>query len=237
MTEEKIAVITGASQGIGKVIALGLAEDGYRCVLIARSKDKLQALSEEIAGMERALIPDIRVVDVTDENAIVQTIIAICVRWKRIDVLVNNAGLWQTGSLGVASENIKKLMDTNLIAPYLFINATLPIMKWQGSGYIINISSRSGKIGFAGSGLYSASKFALNGLSESLYKELAPFGIKLTTICPSWVNTAMAIEAGSPLNPEDMIQPEDIVSSIRYLFSLSSSACIKELVLECKMTL
>lgn len=237
MSENKIAVITGASQGIGRAIALGLAKEGYRCVLLARSQDKLQALSKEIQSIKQALKPDVKVVDVMDENAVIQSIAEICVRWQRIDVLVNNAGLWQKSSLGVTTENIKKLMDTNLIAPYLFINATLPIMKWQGSGYIINISSRSGKIGFAGSGLYSASKFALNGLSESLYKELSAFGIKLTNICPSWVNTTMAMQAGSPLKPEEMIQTQDIAETVRYLLKLPSAVCIKEIILECQNTL
>ncbi|NOQ36161.1 MAG: SDR family NAD(P)-dependent oxidoreductase [Methylococcaceae bacterium] len=236
MTTNKIAVITGASQGIGKAIALGLAEDGYQTILIARSHDKLLAVAEEITQINPALKPELFALDILQGENIKNVIQQIQEKYQGIDVFINNAGVWLTGSLGVEKEKIENLLATNFIAPYLFIDEVSPFMKQQGAGYIINISSRSGKIGFAGSGLYSASKFALNGLSESLYKELAPFGIKVTNICPSWVNTEMAQEANSPLNPEDMIQPQDIVTSLRYLLNLSAPTAVKELLIECTKT-
>jgi len=107
-------------------------------------------------------------------------------------------------------------------------------MKQQKSGFIINVASRAGKISYADSGIYSASKFGLVGLSESLYKKLAPFGIKVTTICPGIVDTQMASEAATKLSSEEMIQPIDIMETIRWLLKLSMSTCVKEAVIECK---
>lgn len=104
-------------------------------------------------------------------------------------------------------------------------------MKQQQSGYIFNVASRSGKVGFAGSGGYSASKFGLVGLNESLYRELTPQGIKVTALCPAWVNTKMAREAGTPLEAGEMIQPDDLFETIRWLLNLSSGACVKEVVI------
>ena len=105
-------------------------------------------------------------------------------------------------------------------------------MKKQKSGYIFNISSRAGIIGFAGNAGYVASKFGLVGFSQSLYRELTPQGIKVTAICPSWVNTRMAYEAGTPAEPEEMIQPEDIFQTVKWLLSLSPGASVKEIVVD-----
>ncbi|HYQ58420.1 MAG TPA: SDR family NAD(P)-dependent oxidoreductase, partial [Draconibacterium sp.] len=90
----------------------------------------------------------------------------------------------------------------------------------------------SGKVGFATSGAYSASKFGVVGLSEALYRELNPLGIRVTALCPGWVNTKMAYEAGTPLEGEQMIQPDDLFKTIEWLLNLSSGACVKEVILE-----
>jgi len=124
------------------------------------------------------------------------------------------------------------MLDTNLTAQFVFLQAIVPIMKEQKSGYIFNVASRAGKIGFAGSGGYNASKFGLVGLNESLYRELVPLGIRVTALCPAWVNTKMAYEAGSKLRQIQMIQPEDIFETIRWLLTLSLGACVKEVVIE-----
>ena len=124
------------------------------------------------------------------------------------------------------------MLDTNLTAQFVFLSAVIPVMKEQKSGYIFNVASRAGKIGFAGSGGYSASKFGLVGLNESLYRELTPLGISVTALCPGWVNTNMAYEAGTTLKGKQMIQPDDLFKTIKWLLSLSPGACVKEVVLE-----
>jgi NAD(P)-dependent dehydrogenase (short-subunit alcohol dehydrogenase family) len=106
--------------------------------------------------------------------------------------------------------------------------AVVPLMQAQGAGYIVNISSLCGKVGFAGMGGYTASKFALQGLNECLYRELVPRGIKVTAICPSWVAAPMASYA--PFPQESLIQCSDIVATVLYLLNLSPGACPMEIV-------
>jgi 3-oxoacyl-[acyl-carrier protein] reductase len=107
-------------------------------------------------------------------------------------------------------------------------------MKKQNSGYIFNIASRAGKVGVATQGGYAASKFGVVGLNDSLFNELASFGIKVTAICPGWVDTDLGVR--SSLAKEDKILVEDVVKTIPFLLGLSPNCCIKEIVLECRKT-
>ena len=111
------------------------------------------------------------------------------------------------------------------------------IMKAQKNGYIFNIASRAAKYGFADGGIYGSTKFAFLGLAESLYREFAPLGIRVTTLCPGWVNTEMAKKAGTPFKDEEMVQPDDLLNTIRYLLNLSENVCIKDIVFEMKKSI
>ena len=231
MAENEIAIITGAGKGIGKAIALGLAKLNYQTVLIGRNAMDLENVSREIV-LSNGLTPIICQLDITDSEKVRHTIQYILKRYNRIDVLVNNAGIYVDGSTDVSEENFRKMLDTNLTAQFIFLQEIVPVMKKQKSGNIFNVASRAGKIGFVGSGGYNASKFGLVGLNESLYRELVPLGIRVTAICPGWVNTKMAYQAGSKLQPKQMIQPEDIFHTIQWLLSLSTGTCVKEVVIE-----
>ena len=110
-------------------------------------------------------------------------------------------------------------------------------MKAQGKGYIFNIVSRAAKYGFPDGGIYGSTKFAFLGLAESLYRELAPLGIHVTSLCPGWVNTEMAKKAGTPFKNDEMVQPDDILNTIRYLLNLSPNVCIKDIVFEMKKSI
>ena len=234
MKDKGIAIITGASRGIGHCLAKGLAEDGYKCVLIARNEQRLQILVNEISQIVPAeLKPEYLSIDITDHQKVIKAINRLTRKGGSLSILVNNAGIWLDGTLKESPEKFIELLTTNLVAPYVIINAIVEEMKKNRRGYIFNIASRAGIYGFSGSGLYSASKFGLVGLSESLYRELAEYQVKVTTICPGWVNTKMAQEANTPLKDYEMIQPLDILNSIRYVLSLSESACIREILLEC----
>ena len=228
--QHKTAIITGASKGIGKAVALGLSKMGYQTVLIGRNSDDLQAVSGKISG-DGGLKPAVFSLDITDSAGIAAAVQQIMEQFGRIDVLVNNAGVHFGGSLSLPPEDFKAMLETNLTAQFVFAREVVPVMKEQQSGYIFNVASRSGKVGFAGSGGYCASKFGLMGLSESLYRELTPQGIKVTALCPAWVNTRMAFKAGTPLEPEEMIQPGDLFETIRWLLNLSDGACVKEVVI------
>jgi 3-oxoacyl-[acyl-carrier protein] reductase len=232
-----LAIITGAGRGIGKAIAGGLAADGYKIILVSRTKHQLESVVREIkknldAGAESS--PSIYKLDVTEQSAVRSLVRDIMKLYGRVDILVNNAGLWIPGSTNISTEDFQKLCDINLKAAFYFMKEVIPIMQKQGKGYIFNIASRSGKIGFINAGAYSATKFGLVGISESLHRELAPQGIKVTSICPGWVDTIMAEEAETPLSREEMLRPEDIMETLRWLLHLSPVASVKEVMIECR---
>ena len=152
---------------------------------------------------------------------------------SRSDVLVNNAGQFRPGSIEADIEDLDAVVGTNLKGAFLMLKAVVPVMKAQERGHIINLSSITGKWGYAGYGIYAASKFALQGLTESLYKEMIEHGVKVTAICPNWVATEMAVAAGGTLPPEDMIQLDDLVKTVSWLLGLSRAACPREVVIDC----
>jgi NAD(P)-dependent dehydrogenase (short-subunit alcohol dehydrogenase family) len=226
----KVAIITGATKGIGKAIAIGFGKMNYQTVLIGRNQDDLKKVADEITNSGGPL-PSRFSLDITDSEKVKETVNEVIKQYGRIDILVNNAGIHFGGSLDLPEENFKKMLETNLVAQLVFAQEVVPVMKKQQSGYIFNVASRSGKVGFAGNGGYAASKFGLVGLNESLYRLLTPQGIKVTALCPAWVNTQMARETGTPLEAEEMIQPEDLYRTILWLLSLSPGACVKEVVI------
>ena len=226
----KVALITGASKGIGKEIAIGFGRLGYQTILTGRNEEDLQQVVQEIQS-EGNIKPDYYSLDIRYSGEVNKMVEDIVERHGRIDVLVNNAGIHQKGTLELSENDFKSLMETNITGQFIVAKAVVPVMKKRGSGYIFNVASRSAKIGFAGTGGYCASKFGLLGLSESLYRELTPQGIKVTALCPAWVNTDMAERAGSPLEPEDRIQTKDLFNTIQWLLNLSSGACVKEVVM------
>lgn len=230
MTSIKIALITGGSKGIGKGIAIGFARLGYQTILTGRNEEDLQQVVQEIYS-EGNIKPGYYSLDIRDSDSVNKMVEAVVDLHSRIDVLVNNAGIHFKGTLGMQEEDFRRLIDTNITGQFIMAKAVAPVMKKQGSGYIFNVASRSAKVGFAGTGGYCASKFGLLGLSESLYREFTPQGIKVTALCPAWVDTDMADRAGSPLQPEQRIQPGDIFHTIEWLLNLSSGACVKEVVI------
>jgi 3-oxoacyl-[acyl-carrier protein] reductase len=234
----KVALITGATRGIGRAVAFGLAQDGYDLALTARTQMDLSDLLAELQS-RNDLHGDhtVHVLDVSDSEAIQSAIVEIHKHYGRIDVLVNNAGAYIPGGTELAIQEMDRMLRVNLLAPFQFMQAVLPMMKHQGTGHVFNIASRAGKVGFAGDGGYVASKFGLVGLSESIYRECASAGISVTALCPGWTNTAMAQDAGTPLTEEEMIQPRDILETLRWLLRLSPSVRVKEVILECRHSL
>ena len=228
-----LAIVTGASRGIGRALAVGLAECGYQLALVARDKEALQRVRKEIQGINDGIVTETYPLDVTDAVAVRDLVAGIASKRERIDVLVNNAGLFRAGSLDAEVEDLDAVVKTNLNGSFLMLKAVVPVMKAQGRGHVINLSSIAGKWGFAGYGVYAASKFALQGLTESLYKEMLEHKVKVTAICPNWVATEMAVAAGGTLPADEMIQLDDLVKTVSWILSLSPAACPREVVIDC----
>ena len=229
--KNKVAVITGAGKGIGFAVASELASLGFSLGIVARNENDIAAASAEILQQ----YPDVKIIydafDVADENHAANFVSRVRSELGDVSVLVNNAGFYKPGTAFASMDDVVKSVDVNYLAAVRFVQAVLPTMRNHNSGYIFNIASLCGVEAFPDTGIYSASKFALVGYSSALAQELAPEGIKVTALCPSWVNTQGAGDA--PMNPEDMIQTNDIALTIRYLLSLGSAVSIREIIIRC----
>jgi len=185
---EKVAIVTGSSSGIGFETALALAKEGYFTYATMRDTTKSGKI-KEIAQKENLKI-NILELDVDDENSVKAAIAQILDQKQRIDVLVNNAGWGLWGCVeDVSVDEFKEQFETNFFSIIRLIQEVAPTMRKQGSGTIINVSSVVGRIGFPASPAYISSKFALEGLSESLRFEFAPFGIDVIIIEPGVIKT------------------------------------------------
>jgi len=178
-----VAVVTGAPAGIGLATARVLSEAGMRVVICARRRERLDRLAAQIAaaGGEAAVFG----LDVTDAVAVRAMVEDIVSRWGRIDVLVNNAGRGLSATVeDTKPEEFRALLELNVMAAFTAIQAVLPWMRRQGRGHIINVSSIVGRRGVPYRGAYSATKFALGGLSEALRVELVGTGIPVSVVYP-----------------------------------------------------
>jgi len=185
---EKVALVTGSSTGIGFETSLALARDGFYTFATMRDIVKGEKI-KEIAGKENLSIEIIEL-DVDKEDSVKNAVQNIMKKKQRIDVLVNNAGWGLWGSVeDVSVDEFKTQFETNFFSVIRMIQEVAPIMREQNSGNIVNISSIAGRIGFPISPAYISSKFALEGLSESLRFELMPFGINVIIIEPGMIKT------------------------------------------------
>jgi len=188
MFMEKVAIVTGASSGIGFETTLALAREGYYTYATMRDITKSDKIKE--LGQKDGLKISVLELDVDNEDSIKTAIKKILDEKQRIDVLVNNAGWGLWGCVeDVSIDEFKAQFNTNFFSVVKLIQEVGPTMRTQGSGKIINISSVAGRIGFPASPAYISSKFALEGLSESLRLEMAPFGIDVIIIEPGVIKT------------------------------------------------
>jgi short-subunit dehydrogenase len=184
---DTVGIVTGASSGIGAQLARDLAQRGMQVALLARRLDRLTALAAEIGADALPLA-----CDVADRASVEAAVGAVLARWQRVDLLVNNAGfgrhvLFKDHDVA----DIERMMRTNYLGVVYATKAVLPAMRARGRGWIVNVSSVAGKLGQPDEAAYSASKFAVTGLSEGLALELAPLGIHVMTVYPALVRTEM----------------------------------------------
>ena len=229
---ERAALITGGSSGIGLAIARVLGQDGYGLTISSRRPEKLEAAAEQLRGegFDVLAVP----ANMADEQAIKDVAAQHRERWGRLDVLINNAGI----GIGapVAETETKKLdlqLNVNLRAVYLVARECIPMLKEAGAEHgkalIVNTASIAGKHGQGWLSAYSATKFGVVGLSQGMHKELSNEGIQVTALCPGFVATAMTDWIEGQVPKDEMIQPEDIAESVRFLLRTSPACVVPEI--------
>jgi NAD(P)-dependent dehydrogenase (short-subunit alcohol dehydrogenase family) len=227
----RVAIITGASSGVGYETARLLAREGAVVVASARRRDKLEWLVGEIAGDggQALALP----ADVTDSAQVTRLVESAQNLFGRIDILVNAAGV----ILKIApieqfgDAEFRAVIETNVYGAFYAARAAIPYMKRQRAGTIVNISSRVGKVGVANIAPFCAAKFALSGFSQAIGHELRPYNIYVTTIYPGMINTDI-----HPLNPGEELRRQlmtahDVAAAVLWTCTLPSSLRVDELPL------
>jgi 3-oxoacyl-[acyl-carrier protein] reductase len=230
MLTDKVAIVTGASRGIGRSIALALAGQGAKVVASARGAEALEGLIAEIRSLGGEAEPVVGDVSVeADANSLVERAVAV---YGRVDILVNNAGITRDGLLlRMKNEDWDAVLDTNLKGAFLCIRAVTKVMSKQRSGRIINISSVVGEMGNAGQANYCASKAGLLGLTKSVARELARRNVTVNAITPGFIVTDMtegmtdkAREAMTEQIPLGRLgKAEDVANAVLFLASDQSA--------------
>ena len=224
----KNALITGAGKGLGKVIAIALAQEGVNVGLVGRTEKDLVNLAEELKAYN--IKTAIAIADISEMEAVNVAVTKIKGELGVIDILVNNAGVGAFGNfMELEPSKWKEIIDINLMGAYYVTRAVLPEMIDRKIGDIINISSTAGKNGSALTSAYSASKFGLIGMSESLMQEVRKHNIRVTTMLPSTVATDMALNLKlTDGNPDKVMQPEDFAELLIAQLKLNRRVFVKE---------
>jgi NAD(P)-dependent dehydrogenase (short-subunit alcohol dehydrogenase family) len=230
---DRAALVTGGSSGIGLAIARALGEDGYGVTVASRRPQKLEAAADELrsAGIDVQAAP----ANMTEEEAVAGVVQAHRERFGRLDVLVNNAGVGIGEAMeGITTKYLDMQLGVNLRAVVIGTREGLPMLREAGAEHgkalIVNLASIAGKVGQAWLSVYSATKAGVIGFSQATQKEVAGQGIQVTALCPAFVDTPMTEFAKEQVNAEEMIRPEDIAESVRFLLVTSPACLVPEIV-------
>ncbi len=236
----KVAVVTGASSGIGAATARRLAQEGAAVAIAARREDRLAELADEIGKAGGKALPVSA--DVTNEDEATGLIEQANSELGRLDILVNNAGVMLLGPIQTAdTSEWRRMVDVNLMGLFYCTYAALPIMRDQGGGHIVNVSSVAGRTASMGVGVYNATKWGVGAFSESLRQEALNVNVRVTIIEPGMVATELAdhtTDAFAKQAIEDMrektkapLQAEDIAESIHYAVSQPQHVSVNEILI------
>lgn len=231
---QPVALVTGASRGIGAAVARMLGKKGYNLILTARTIDALETLAEEIRGQSPQVQVLVKPADVTDTPALERLVEESVAAMGRIDVLINNAGIaYKIGLLQEMSmEDIDRTLDVNLKAPIHLMKYVLPHMVGQQSGTIININSVAGKTAYPYWAVYDASKFGLHAMTQAVGEEQRSNNIRVVGIYPGAVATDIwdTVDLESAPNRGNMLQPTDVAQTISYILDQPMSVYIPEVM-------
>lgn len=223
-----VALVTGASRGIGRAIALRLAELGAAVAVCGRDKTALAAVASELKNLH-ARVHSL-IADVTDTNEIASLVSSTEAALGPISILVNNAGVGLFGPAHEKSEaDWDRVLNTNLKSVFLVSKAVAPSMIRRGSGDIVNISSLAGRNAFAGGGIYCASKWGLQGLTACMAEDLREHGIRVSIICPGSVATEFS--GRGPKDPSKALAPADVAHAVAMIVTQGPQSFLSEVQL------
>jgi NAD(P)-dependent dehydrogenase (short-subunit alcohol dehydrogenase family) len=230
----RVAVVTGAAQGIGRYIARKFAQSGYAVAL-----NDLRSPAETIADVQRANVPALELTgDISNEYVVSGFVEQVRAQWTRVDVLVNNAGIsCIRPAEETSADQFRRVLEVNLVAPFLLAKTFGSMMLAQGSGSIVNIASIAGIVGIGDRVAYNASKHGLIGITRTLAAEWGGRGVRCNAVCPGWVKTEMdaADQAGGSYTDTDITDrvpmgrfatPEDIANLVLFLADHEQSGFI-----------
>lgn len=228
MHKRKTAIVTGASKGIGKSIALKLAEENFDVFIFGRNEKKLISVKRNIIklGVNSEYFSG----DVSDQDFVQKSVYEVIKKNKKIDVLVNNAGVvYFEKFVDSKLEHFTEQFNTNVIGVYNFSKAVINNMLKNKSGTIINIVSQAGKFGFQYGTTYSATKHAVMGFSKSLHLEVRRSNVRVITICPGSVDTEMIVDSPVHKNANQLLKPENIAEIAFSVINLPEFALVSDL--------
>jgi 3-oxoacyl-[acyl-carrier protein] reductase len=224
----KVAIVTGASRGIGRAISLAFAAEGATTVLSARSQPDLEETAETVrtTGGQAVVVR----ADLVHEDSIKSLVRTTAERCGRLDILVNNAGITHSAPLeATRTEDLDRCWAVNARAPFLLCREALPLLRRASRGYIINIASVVGVKGYPQQSAYTASKHALRGMSMSLAEELRGSNVRVHVICPGGVDTDLVRNVRPDIATADLISPAEIAELVVYLVTHEGNAVLDEL--------
>jgi NADP-dependent 3-hydroxy acid dehydrogenase YdfG len=224
--EGKTVLITGASRGIGLAIARCLNDEGAKLILAARNRGPLVQVAQELPGTVMC-----KPMDVTKVGEVRQLIAAVKTKFGRLDVLINNAGVFTFKPFAKTSlEDWKRNIETNLTSIFLTTQAALPLLK-RSRGDVVNILSISARIPFPNCSAYTAAKYGALGLTNVLRQELRADGIRVMAVFPGMTETRMKDEFGFPVQSEDLLQPTDVAAAVLSALAQPRHATTEEIFL------
>jgi 3-oxoacyl-[acyl-carrier protein] reductase len=225
MLKNQTAIVTGASRGIGRAIALSLAREGMNIILASRTKSSLDSVADEVSRSGGN--PVVIATDVSHVQAVDNLVEKALDSFGKIDVLINNAGIGMFAPVeDIQVSDFDKMFNVNMRGVFLCTRAVLPHMKKRRSGAIINISSLAGKNFFKGGSGYAATKWALNGFTKCLMLEAREFNIRVSVICPGSVATEFTSDTSK--DASKILQARDVADAVLTVLRLPAHALMSE---------